>query len=158
MSSAASSSRPHGDDYVRFLEATANTNDDANADNEARIQTVTSNEKLLEEYGVENGDTVVWARSVTPVEDSDPTLKTLFFMSWDSTQFHLKDVPLSLSVSNLKKRVALHRGYDPETIRFLWANKQLEDERTLESYSLRNESTVHMVSRVLGGDNLDTIT
>lgn len=117
-------------------------------------QQLSDDDRTLSSHGIENGDGVHFARSVTPTSnDLGMMIKSLFFKNLEGKTFNLTDVPLSWTVSALQKRVGLEQGYEPETLRFLWYGKLLESERSLESYSIKNESTLHIVSRVRGGRN-----
>ncbi|OIW26031.1 hypothetical protein CONLIGDRAFT_708920 [Coniochaeta ligniaria NRRL 30616] len=111
------------------------------------------NDATLESFNVANGDELTYCRSVTPKrEGSGPMFKTLFFTNMISGgNFSLTNVPTTWTVAALMQRIAQERGYQAETLRLLFAKKELQSDNTLASYGLRNESDIFIVSRVRGG-------
>ncbi|KAH8906151.1 hypothetical protein BR93DRAFT_731794 [Coniochaeta sp. PMI_546] len=107
----------------------------------------------LESFNVANGDELTYCRSVTPKREGSGTVfKTLFFTNMISgANFNLTNVPTTWTVDALMQRIAQERGYQAETLRLLFAKKELQSDKTLASYGLRNESDVFIVSRVRGG-------
>jgi hypothetical protein len=57
----------------------------------------------------------------------------------------------SHSVADLKELLQAREGIPPDQARFIFAGKQLEDERTLSSYNIQKESTLNIVLRLRGG-------
>lgn len=55
------------------------------------------------------------------------------------------------TVEALKWRYMCREGTPPDQQRLIFAGKQLEDGRTLESYSIKDSCTLHMVLRLRGG-------
>ncbi|KAL1891278.1 hypothetical protein Sste5346_007737 [Sporothrix stenoceras] len=135
--------------------------------------------KPLAHYGVHNGDTVYFIRSVTEAPppynaepDAEPApmvarpstaaapsapraaphiLKTLFFKDLDGKSLVLNDVPIDLPLSAVFRRLAHEKAIDVEWLRFIWSGKQLKDNKTVRDYGIMNESTIHIVARLRGG-------
>lgn len=53
-------------------------------------------------------------------------------------------VQLDETVRSLKDKVQETEGIPPDHQRFIYAGKPLEDERSLESYGIQKESTLHL--------------
>eukprot|EP00808_Paulinella_micropora_P000573 g57037.t1 len=55
------------------------------------------------------------------------------------------------TIEHFKKLVQDKEGVPTDQQRFIFAGRQLEDNRTLEAYNILNEATVHLVLRLRGG-------
>ncbi len=59
-------------------------------------------------------------------------------------------VTLSITVLQLMQLIASYNNYSVESQRLIFAGKQLEEHRTLESCGIKNESTIELVLRLSG--------
>lgn len=67
------------------------------------------------------------------------------------------EVGSSETVEHVKTRIEYQTQIPVHQQRLLFASQQLEDNRTLSSYNIRNNAELHLVMRLRGGLNLRTL-
>jgi hypothetical protein len=68
-----------------------------------------------------------------------------------TNRLHNFVVKPTLTVGQLKALLAARVDEDPETFRFRFTSRVLEDELTLEQYGITNGATIHNMGKLPGG-------
>ena len=67
------------------------------------------------------------------------------------------DVENSDTTENLKLKIQKIEGIPPDQQRIVFDGKQLEDNKTIEDYKIKEGCILHIVLRLTGGGNIDEI-
>lgn len=108
----------------------------------------------MSSYDVQLGDTLYFARAYQPARSNKASdvpppyvaantkiLNNVMFKDIDGKTLTLTQVPITWTVKQLIEKLGEEKRFEAEYFRFLWSGKQLQDEKTLESYGLVNVST-----------------
>ena len=85
-------------------------------------------------------------------DDGESSVKgmTLFFKSLMGTTDVVHGLESSHSVEQVKQRYEQQHGTPADQLRFIFAGKQLEDDRTLADYNIQRGATLHVILRLRG--------
>lgn len=114
----------------------------------------------LASYGVQDTDILFFARLVSPQDPKSATnppaysekiLNNVLFNSLKGQTLTLHQVSLSSTVAELKQRLGREKSINMSELRLICCGKQWDDNRTLLSYDLQENSTIQLVARLRGG-------
>ena len=112
--------------------------------------------------------TLVWSRWFTPTDpkfrerlselyhvamcsaDAASSTMQIFVKTLTGKQLFV-EVTGDTTIEEIKGQIHEKEGIPPDQQRLIFAGKQLETERTVADYGLRNEDVIHMVLRLRGG-------
>ena len=78
--------------------------------------------------------------------------KIQFFVVDLSGKAYLFNLPLSTTIKELKERIKDKTGIKIEAQRILTGSKPTDDHKTLEFYSIKDNSIIYLVMRLQGGE------
>ena len=84
------------------------------------------------------------------VEATPPQGMQLFVKSLNGYTWTLNDVSPTCSVEEIKQMIYEKSTLRPDRQRVIFAGMQLEDGRTIDSYRIQKESTLHLIERLTG--------
>ncbi len=95
----------------------------------------------------------IWVKTLT-----DKTIgleviynKTLLYYIWLFVQADSTD-----TIKKLKEMIFDKEGIPVDQQRLIWAGKQLADDKTVKDYDLQDGNTLHLVTRLKGGQFIGT--
>lgn len=56
------------------------------------------------------------------------------------------------TIAEIKRSMQEKEGLNPDEQRLIFAGKNLDDDKTLMDYNITNDTTIHLVLRVRGGN------
>ncbi|KAJ3435152.1 hypothetical protein M0812_02283 [Anaeramoeba flamelloides] len=115
--------------------------------------------KSVESYGIVNNTTLYLLKNIKQVGEADMIDENS--VNENSTmQIFVKtltgktisfNVVRSNTINDLKKMIKVKENICTDQQRLIFAGKQLEDGRTLASYKIQGEATIHLIQRLSGG-------
>lgn len=62
------------------------------------------------------------------------------------------DLQPHMTIGQIKERIAQTENIPPDQQRLIFSGKQLEDQHTLEHYEIKDQSSLHLILRLRGGE------
>jgi len=121
--------------------------------------------RTLESYNIREGFvirllTIVHSQAPPPPyqpESNERSLRTVFIKSANGNTVRLENIKLSMTIKAFREEYCAKTGGDAEFCRLIFSGKELEDVRagrvtTVMDYNVQNESTLHEVMNLPGGE------
>eukprot|EP00794_Sanderia_malayensis_P002997 gene2997-3455_t len=83
-------------------------------------------------------------------ECNEPTGTYIVFCKVHNGEIISLNLTPQMTIQDVKAMIGRKKDIDQDQLRLIFVNKQLEDDRTVSDYNIKNESTIHVVLRLKG--------